>query len=190
MNRFFSSRGFRESEIKKNENEADRFLKRRRKIVRDGRKPVLPGFCTIIRLMMFILPVLDAAVEAIVWLEGKVSLTFGMYLKRVFWSAFMIWLFFACILILLSVIMLYRAAYRGYEERVYLFLDEIPAGEDPAGYEKEYDLTSEEDTDESLVLYSRPADVSADKRYGGYIRESLTGLIILGVLYAVSHFFL
>ena len=97
MNRFFSSRGFRESEIKKNENEADRFLKRRRKIVRDGRKPVLPGFCTIIRLMMFILPVLDAAVEAIVWLEGKVSLTFGMYLKRVFWSAFMIWLFFACI---------------------------------------------------------------------------------------------
>lgn len=190
MSRLFRSRGFRESEIKKNENEADRFLKRRRKIILDGRKPVLPVFCTIVRLMMFILPAVDAAVEAIVWAEGKVSLSFGMYLKRVFWSAFMIWLFFACILILLSVIMLYRAAYRGYEERIYLFSDEIPAGDNPAGYEKEYDITSEEDADDSLVLYSRPADISADKRYGGYIREALIGLIILGLLYAISYFFL
>ena len=140
----------------------------------------MPYYCKVFLLCMCGLPMLDALLEAVIWIRGKVSMTFPLYLLRVTWSAFMIWIFFAAILAGVSIIQLYRVTYKGYEELEYRFADEIESSSDIA----EYEVVDGSDDDPEMVLYARPAKVTAFERYSRYIKISAVGTVVLGVLYA------
>ena len=192
MAKLFGSRQVRERDLEGSERDAQRSLKRKRKILRAGKESIVPYYCNVFQLCMFALPVLDALVEAIIWIEGKVSMTFPIYLQRIFGSGFLIWLFFAALLAAVSAVQLYRAAYRGYVEMTYVYADEIPTGEDVSAYRKVSEVEGipvrEEDEDPEMTLYCRPASPNAFERYGSYIKRALIGTAVLGIMNAVVHF--
>ena len=108
-------------------------------------------------------------------------MTFPVYLLRVSWSAFMIWIFFAAILAGVSIIQLYRVTYKGYEELEYRFADEIESSSEIA----EYKVVDGSDDDPEMTLYARPAKVSAWDRYSRYIKICAVGTLVLGALYGI-----
>lgn len=192
MAKLFGSRQARERDLEGSERDAQRSLKRKRKILRSGKQSIIPYYCNVFQLCMFVLPILDALTEAIIWIQGKVNMTFPVYLQRACGSGFLIWIFFAAILASVSAVQLYRTAYRGYIEMTYLYADEIPTGEDVSIYKKVSEAegtgSGEEDEDPELTLYCRPASPNAYERYGGYIKRALIGTVVLGVLNIIVHF--
>lgn len=191
MAKLFGSRQARERDLEGSEKDALRSLKRKRRILRSGKESIIPYYCNVFQLCMFALPVLDALVEAIIWIEGKVTMTFPGYLRRVFGSGFLIWLFFAALLAAVSAVQLYRTTYRGYVEMTYRYADEIPAGE-VSSFRKVSEVEGisvpEEDEDPEMTLYCRPASPNAYERYGGYIKKALTGTAVLGIVNVILHF--
>ncbi len=173
----------REDEL--NERDRDRISRKRRRVIRSAHEPLIPFVCRVLFICMIAAPAADLLLEIATRTKRINPPGAAEFAVTLSWSALVIWLFFAVILIVLADIMLIRIVKSGYTDRKYYFEDEIPQGESIAGYEQEEQPEIDPDKDPDLILYSAPVSYDTRKKYLRYIVIAGGGSLILALIYFI-----
>lgn len=179
-NTYFS----KEQELERSEKIEKKNQKRRRNIVRTGQEPLLPFVIQgLFWMTAGAIPVVWI-LEVVVTLQGKREAGLAAFFERSSCSVFYAWLILGGMTVVLCAVQLLRVYYFNYEEKIYKFAEEIPAGEFAR-----YSVVNPEQEDKTLLLYAREADPSAEKKYKAMIQK----MILVGagaVLYCLIGFVL
>ena len=170
---------YRKKEISVKEKQEKKKLKKRRNVIRAAYEPLFPAFIRMLYLAMFLFPALDILAEMILCIQRKTTVV--DFFGRCSWSAFVIWIVFGGIVILLCIFQILRAQIFGYEEKQYLFAEEIPEKE-----RDKYALVNGQAGEENRELWLyEGTSISIRKKYGRYIIITLAEGGALGIFYLV-----
>lgn len=176
----------REREIERIEKQEQKNEGKRRKIIHASHQPLLPVVIQGLFVGMVILLPIVFVVEIIVTLEGKRTAGLIQFLVLSSKSVLYTWLIFGIMVIFLCALQLIRVYHYGYEEYSYKFADEIPEKEFSRYFPVNESKNKEED---ELLLYAKPAEVPAEKRYRKLMKNTTAvGAVVL--LYYMISFFL
>ena len=169
----------------RNQRDRDRAAAKRRRFIRSAHEPLIPFFCRLLFVCMIVAPVLDLIMEFARKAAGNVSSSDAGFAVVVSWSALVIWCFFAVFVLILSGVQLIRMARFGYEEKKYLFEDEIPAGTEPGRYKRVDQPEIDGNKTPELILYAGKPDYDPGKRYRFYAAAAAGGAAVLALVYFI-----
>ena len=168
-----------------NARDRDRISQKRRKVIRSAHEPLIPFICRILFVCMIGAPVLDIVMELVTRSGSENPSPVRQFAVTLSWSALVIWLFFAAILLILAYFMLIRTVRNGYVDRKYYFEDEIPKGEQLSSFDQEEQPEIDPVKDADLILYSKPVSYDTKKKYLRYILISGIGSLVLAAVYFI-----
>ena len=165
--------------------DSERATRRRRRSIRFSCTPLLPRILKQFLALMIILPLADLAAEAYINISryGKEGLK--LLAANSSYSMLVLWALLALFTVPFCLMLIVKTMQGKYTEQIYRFSDEIPSNETS----EQYTPVNADDEPENreLILYSRPADIPAQKKYSGYILFTMAEGILLALFFLLAH---